>query len=70
MNWKIYKIKETATFDAKGLVHTYTIIELKCPKCRLRKTITHNYMPGIALHCEVCDKYYKTPELGGDNLGT
>ena len=60
MDWIIYRTEH------KGL---YSIVELKCPKCGMRKTFTR-YTPKLAVICEVCDAYYRTPELGGGSDGT
>lgn len=60
MDWIIYRVEDMGR---------YTVTELKCPKCGMRKTLTW-YRPNAAIACEVCDEVYNAPELGGGSDGT
>lgn len=39
----------------------YKVVQLKCPKCGLKKTVTR-YLPDVVMTCEVCETSLRTPE--------
>lgn len=56
MDWIIYRVEDMGR---------YTVTELKCPRCGMRKTLTR-YAQNESIICEVCDRSYDFPKRGGD----